>query len=90
MLYIAEVLHFLRAVNCDGGMLRLAVCRLYAASYGLSIMCATRDIMAASLQSTQPLPVVAVDISSLDTKLVTAKENNKLYGMAYGNTSGMG
>ena len=49
-------------------------------------MRATRDIMAASLQSTQDLPVMAVDISSLDTELITAKENNKLYGMVYGNT----
>ena len=69
--------------------MRLAVCRLYAASYGLSNMRATWDIMAASLQSTQDLPVMAVDISSLDTKLVTAKENKKLYGMVYGNTSGV-
>ena len=65
------------------------MCRLYAASYGLSNVRATRDIMAASLQSTQDLPVMAVDISSLDTKLVTAKENNKLYGMVHENTSGM-
>ena len=32
---------------------------------------------------------MAVDVSPLDTMLVTAKENNKLYGMVYGNTSGM-
>ena len=32
---------------------------------------------------------MAVDISALDTKLVTAKSGNKLYGMVYGNTSGM-
>ena len=32
---------------------------------------------------------LAVDISELDTKLVTAQTNGKLYGVVYGNTSGM-
>jgi len=88
-LYIAQILHFLRAVNGDGDVLRLAVCKLYAASYGLPNMRATEDIMTASVQGTQPESVLAVDISSLDTKLVTAKEGNKLFGLVYRNTSGM-
>ena len=41
-LYIAQILHFLRAVNGDGDVLRLAVCKLYAASYGLPNMRATK------------------------------------------------
>ncbi|KAL0027879.1 hypothetical protein WJX77_012618 [Trebouxia sp. C0004] len=32
--------------------------------------------------------VLAVDVSELDTKLVTAKEGDKLYGIVYKNTSG--
>ena len=88
-LYIAQIKHFLRAVNGDGHVLRLAVCELYGASYGLAGMRATEDIMTASLQSSQPRRVLAVDISSLDTKLVTAKDDNKLYGLVYHNTSGM-
>ena len=31
----------------------------------------------------------AVDISELDTKLVTAVDVGKLYGMVYSNTSGL-
>ena len=31
----------------------------------------------------------AVDISELDTKLVTAVDGGKLYGMVYSNTSGL-
>ena len=31
----------------------------------------------------------AVDISELDTKLVTAVDGSKLYGMEYSNTSGL-
>ena len=88
-LYIGQIQHFLRAVNGDGDVLRLAVCELYAASYGLPGMRATEDIMTASLQSSQPRRVLAVDISSLDTKLVTAKDDNKLFGLIYQNTSGM-
>ena len=45
--------------------------------------------MTASVQGTQPESVLAVDISSLDTKLVTAEEGNKLFGLVYRNTSGM-
>lgn len=43
----------------------------------------------ASLNNQAALEVLAVDISELDTKLVTAKEDSKLYGMVFCNTSGM-
>ena len=80
-LYIAQIFHLLRAVNGDGDVLRLAVFKLYAASYGLPNMRATEDLMTASVQGAQPESVLAVDISSLDTKLVTAKEGNKRFGL---------
>lgn len=48
-----------------------------------------RDSMTASLQSSQPRPVLAMDISCLDTNLVTAKDDNKLFGLIYHSTSGM-
>lgn len=88
-LYIAKIQYFLRAVNAAGDILRLAVCELLAATYGLPGMRETEDIMTASLQGTQPPTVLAVDISLLDTKVVTGKDGNKLYGLVYKNTSGM-
>ncbi|DBA84634.1 TPA: hypothetical protein ACH3X1_005997 [Trebouxia sp. C0004] len=81
-LFIAEILHFLRAINPDGNVLRLAVCKVYAARYRSS----STDIMSASLNTPKTL---AVEVSELDTKLVTAKEGNTLYGMVCSNTSGM-
>ncbi|DBB05418.1 TPA: hypothetical protein ACH3X1_012384 [Trebouxia sp. C0004] len=81
-LFIAEILHFLRAINPDGNVLRLAVCKVYAARYRSS----STDIMSASLNMPKTL---AVEVSELDTKLVTVKEGNTLYGMVYSNTSGM-
>ncbi|DBA87692.1 TPA: hypothetical protein ACH3X1_004699 [Trebouxia sp. C0004] len=77
-LFIAEILHFLRAINPDGNVLRLAVCKVYAARYRSS----STDIMSASLNTPKTL---AVEVSELDTKLVTAKEGNTLYGMVYSN-----
>ncbi len=44
--------------------------------------------MTASLSS-RTQQVLAVDISELDTKLVTATEGNKLFGLVYKNASGM-
>ena len=44
--------------------------------------------MTASLSS-RIQQVLAVDISKLDTKLFTAPEGNKLFGLVYKNTSGM-
>ena len=83
-LYIAQIQHFLRAVNGDGHMLRVAVCELYGASYGLPGMRASEDIMTASLQSSQPRPVLAcVGVSTLDTELATAKADKVLYGFVY-------
>lgn len=80
-------------MNGKGDVLRLAVCELYAASYGIPgrrpFHTNAQDVMTASLQSSQPPKVLAVDISSLDTKLVTAKDDNKLFGLVYNNTSGM-
>ena len=92
-LYIAEIHHFLRAINIDingaEDVLRLAVCKLYPAVYGLPGMQSSTDILTATIQRSQPHKVLAVDISQLDTKLVTAKEGNKLFGILYQNTSGM-
>ncbi|DBA87963.1 TPA: hypothetical protein ACH3X1_004948 [Trebouxia sp. C0004] len=88
-LYIAEVQPFLRAVNGAADVLRLAVCKLYPARYGLPDMRSTEDIMTAKFQSQNAQTVLAVDVSELDTKLVTAKEGDKLYGIVYKNTSGM-
>ena len=51
--------------------------------------------MGASLVSQQgisnatAMEVLAAGVSELDTKLVTAKHDNKIYAMVYGNTSGM-
>ena len=45
--------------------------------------------MNASLQSSQRRSVLAMDMASLDTRLVTAKDDNKLYGLDYHNASGM-
>ncbi len=59
------------------------VCKLYPARYGTA-----EDVMTASLSS-RTQQVLAVDISELDTKLVTATEGNKLFGLVYMNTSGM-
>ena len=59
------------------------MCKLYPARYGRA-----EDVMTASLSScTQQ--VLAVDISELDTKLVTATEGNKLFGLVYKTPSGM-
>ncbi|DBB03152.1 TPA: hypothetical protein ACH3X1_013321 [Trebouxia sp. C0004] len=90
-LYIAEIQHFLRAVNGAADVLRLAVCKRYPARYGLPNMRSTEDIMTAKFQhqDAHVQTVLAVDVSELDTKLVTAKEGNKLYGIVYKNTSGM-
>jgi len=74
---------FLRVINADAEVLRLAVCKLYPARYGRA-----EDVMTASLSS-RTQQVLAVDISELDTKLVTATEGNKLFGLVYMNTSGM-
>ena len=94
-LFIAEIQYFLRVVNGDAEVLRLAVCKLYPATYGLSGMRTSEDIMSASLGSqlgtscAAAMKVLAVEVSELDTKLVTAKDDNKLYAVVYGNTSGM-
>ena len=92
-LYIAESQQFLRVINGDADVLRLAVCKLYPAKYGIPGMHATQDIMTASLNNQAALEVLAVDISELDTKLVTAKEDSnyklQLYGMVFCNTFGM-
>ena len=92
-LYIAEIHHFLRAINIDingaEDVLRLAVCKLYPAVYGLLGMPSSTEILSAAIRRSQPHKVLAVDISQLDTKLVTAKEGNNLFGILYHNTSGM-
>ena len=53
----------------------MAVCKLNPARYGRA-----EDVMTASLGScTQQ--VLAVDVSELDTKLVTAMRRHKLFGL---------
>ncbi len=64
--------------------MRLAVCKLIPAKYEDG-----EDILIANLASPAQ-PVLAIDIAELDTKLVTAREDQKLFGMVYKNTSGMG
>ena len=60
----------------------------YGINYGLKLP-GRRDIMTASLQSSQRRSVLAMNIASLNTTLVTAKDDNKLYGLEYHNASGM-
>ena len=83
-LFIAEIQHFLRASHEGADAIRLAVCNLYPAQYGSR----STDLMTATMDQAHP-EVCAVAISELDTKLVTAVDGGKLYGMVYGNTSGL-
>ena len=46
------------------------------------------DVMTASLSS-RTQQVLAVDVSELDIKLVTATEGMKLFGLVYKKTSGL-
>jgi hypothetical protein len=78
--FIAEIQQFLQVINADA---ELAVCKLYPARYDR-----VEDVMTASLSS-RTQQVLVVDISKLDTKLVTAKEGTKLFGLVYKNTAGM-
>ena len=78
--FIAEIQQFLQVINADA---ELAVCKLYPARYDR-----VEDVMTASLSS-RTQQVLAVDISKLDTKLVTAKEGTKLFGLVYKNTADM-
>lgn len=89
-LYIAEVKHILCAVNEAVDMPRLVICNLYPARYGLPGTHATEDTVTATLHRQDP-DMLAVDMSELHTKLVTAKEGSKLYGRVYHNynTSGI-
>ncbi len=82
-LFIAEIQQFLWVINTDVEVLRLAVCKLYSARYGRG-----EGVMPASLSS-RTQQVLAVDISELDTKLVTATEGTKLFGLVYKNKTGM-
>ncbi len=82
-LFVAEIQQFLRGISVDAEVLRLAVCKLYPARYSIA-----EDVVTASLSSRMQ-QVLAVDISDLDTKLVTATERTKLFGLVYKNTSGM-
>lgn len=90
-LFIAEVQYFLRAINGAGSVVRLAVCKLHPTRFGLPNVRTTQDIITATLSTSQGVgpEIAAVDISALDTKLVTAKDGNKLFGIVYHNTSGM-
>ena len=52
-------------------MFRLAVCKLFSPRHGLPGMCAIADIMTAPPEGAQAQTVLAVDVSELDTKLVS-------------------
>ena len=80
-LYIAEVQHFLRAVNGSGNVLRLGVCMLHVAQASKHDSGMVRANLPSNDAQSQAVKVMAVDISELDTKLVTAKEGSKLFGM---------
>ena len=82
-LYIAEVQSFLRVVKADGRTKRMAVCKLIRATESGGLLKAT-----AASQRAADTAVVEVDM--VDCKLVTARDGGVLYGMTYGNTSGMG
>ena len=77
-------------------VLRLAICKVYPVTHEVPYMRSnlTQDIMSAnaSLSNEQAHQFLAADDmynSELDTTLVTAQTNNKLYGVVHGNTSGM-
>ena len=53
--------------------------------YGLPDMCATEDIVPATLGRQDP-DVLAADILELDSKLVAARDGSKLYGLGYSST----
>ena len=78
--FIAAVLW---VISADAEVLISAVCTLYPARYDKA-----ENVMTASLSS-RIQQVLAVDISELDTKLVTATEGNKLFGLVYKKISGM-
>ena len=82
-LYIAEVLSFLRVVKTDGATKRMAVCKLFKATESGGLLKAT-----AASQRAADTAIVEVDM--VDCKLVTARDDGVLYGMTYGNTSGIG
>jgi hypothetical protein len=79
-LYVAAIQHFLRVVIDAGDIIRLAVCKLYGHC---------EDILTAKLASSKQ-QMLAMDIAELDTKLVTAVQNDRLFGLVYKNTPGMG
>ena len=64
-------------------IIRLAVCKLIPAKYGHC-----KDILTVKLASSMQ-QVLAMDIAELDTKLVTAAENDRLFGLVYKTTFGM-
>ena len=88
-MYTAEIIHFVRATNCVNDVLSLAVCKLWQARPAMQgeHACDQEDCIVARLSGRAE--VMAVDISALGAKWVTAKAGNKLYGMVYGTTSGM-
>lgn len=82
-LHIAMVLNFIRATNADGLIKRLATCKLMRASQSIGhlLKCTAGQQAAAGVD--------LVEVDMLDEKLVTARRGGSLYGMPYGNTSGM-
>lgn len=82
--FIAEVQHFVRATRPDGTVKRLAVCRLMKAAESAAGLLKVSSVQQAARE------VAMVEVDMIDCKLVTAESAGCLYGMVYGNTSGMG
>ena len=59
----------MQVTNADADMLRLAVCKVCHARYGRA-----ENVMTASCIQ---------QVLAVDTKLVTAREGNKLFGLVY-------
>ena len=81
VLYIAKILHFVKATNSEGASKRLAACQLFQASL-------QGEVRKASVA--RPMAeTFMIEIDLLDAKLVTARHGTSIWGMLYGNTSGM-
>lgn len=84
-LFVSETLLFLWEINQESDGMRLIICKLYPSKYTrhhASVQDMTTTI-------TSEPEVLAVEVSALDTKLVTVVHDNGVFGMVYHNTSGM-
>jgi hypothetical protein len=79
--HIGFIKFFVRATSMAGDVKRLAVCQLFKATISGEML---------RVNMTRPLAEdVMLEIDQLGGKLVTARSEDHLYGMAYRNTSGM-